>query len=469
MKRVPKPVFVIVALLILCMGYLSVFGIHGQHGDIPVTHIKGINDIRWGIDIKGGVEATFSPANGVDATKEQMDSAKSVIEVRLVKNNITDYELYVDYDNDRVIVRFPWKEDETEFDPEKAIEELSATAMLTFRPGKEYEKTEAGSDGQSMYKVPTGETAKTVLLDGSDIKSATAGMTQNSTSGKAEYQVSLEFNDAGTEKFKQATTDNLNKTISIWMDEVMISAPTVNSVISEGKASITGNFTAEEATDLANKINAGALPFKLETTNFGTISPTLGSSALTAMAIAGVTAMILICAFMLIAYRVPGFVSCLALIGQLSISIIAISGFFTFFPSFTMTLPGIAGLILSIGMGADANIIMAERIREELHSGKTLDGSIAAGSKNSLSAIFDGNVTVIIVAIILMLVFGPSNILSMLFGPSTTGTIYSFGYTLLIGVISNFVMGVGASRLMLKSLSGYKCMRNRKFYGGAEK
>ncbi len=469
MKRVSKPVFVIIAVLILLLGYFSIFGFKSQYGDIPVTYIKGINDIRWGIDIKGGVEATFCPADGVDATKEQMDSAKSIIEVRLVKNNITDYELYVDYDNDRVIVRFPWKEDEVNFDPESAIEELSATALLTFRPGAEYETTELGSDGSPVYKKPSGETAGKILLDGSSISSATAGITQNQTTGKQEYQVSLEFNDEGTELFANATKEQMGKTISIWMDDVMISAPTVNAVISDGKASITGDFSVSEASDLANKINAGALPFKLETINFGTISPTLGASALQAMGIAGVVALILVCLFVAINYRVPGIVACISLIGQLSISIAAISGFFNFIQSFTMTLPGIAGLILSIGMGVDANIIMAERIKEELKMGKTLDGAILNGSKDSFSAIFDGNITVIIVAIILMLVFGPSNILSMLFGPSTTGTIYSFGYTLLIGVISNFIMGVGASRLMLKSLSGYKFMRNRKFYGGAEK
>lgn len=469
MKRVSKPVFIIIALLILCMAYFSVAGAHGQYGDLPVTYIKGINDIRWGIDIKGGVEATFCPADGIEATKEQMDSAKSIIEVRLVKNNITDYELYVDYDNDRVIVRFPWKEDEVNFDPETAIKELSATALLTFRPGGEYESVEMDSSGQPVYKVPSGETAETVLLDGSAISSAYASITQDPTTKKQTYQVSLEFTEEGTEKFAEATKQQIGKQMSIWMDDVMISAPTVNQTITDGKASITGDFTVAEASDLANKINAGALPFKLETINYGSISPTLGASALQAMGIAAVIALVIICAFMLIAYRIPGLVACFSIIGQISITLAAVSGFFNFIPSFTMTLPGIAGIILSIGMGADANIIMAERIKEELRVGKTLDGAIVSGSKNSFSAIFDGNITVIIVAIILMLVFGPSNVLSMLFGPSTTGTIYSFGYTLLIGVICNFIMGVGASRLMVKSLSGYKFARNRKFYGGAEK
>ena len=117
MKRVPKPVFFIVALLILFVGYTSIFGIHGHNGDIPITYIKGVNDIRWGIDIRGGVEATFRPADDVDATNDQIDSAKAIIETRMVSKNITDYELYADYNNDRIIVRFPWKVDETEFDP----------------------------------------------------------------------------------------------------------------------------------------------------------------------------------------------------------------------------------------------------------------------------------------------------------------------------------------------------------------
>lgn len=134
-----------------------------------------------------------------------------------------------------------------------------------------------------------------------------------------------------------------------------------------------------------------------------------------------------------------------------------------------MTLPGIAGLILSIGMGVDANIITAERIKEEFKSGKTLDTAIDRGTKNSLTAIVDGNMTVVIVAIILMLVFGPTNILSGIFGQSTTGTIYAFGYTLLVGVISNFIMGVWLSRIMLKSIAGFNFLRKKSLFGGAGK
>lgn len=195
----------------------------------------------------------------------------------------------------------------------------------------------------------------------------------------------------------------------------------------------------------------------------------MGKQALDAMAIAIILAMGLVCLFMIAVYRLPGVVACICLLGHVALSIAAVSGYFSVISSFTLTLPGIAGIILSIGMGADANIIIAERVREELKSDKTIDGAIYVGGKNSFSSIFDGNVTVMIVSIILMLVFGPSNILSKFFGPATTGTIYSFGYTLLIGVLANFVMNIAVARLMLSSLARYKHLRNRKFYGGVAK
>ncbi len=469
MKRVAKPVFFIVAFLILFLTYTATFGIKGQNGDNSTTYIKGVSDIRWGIDINGGVEATFSPETTKKATKDQIDSAKSIIEVRMTSKHITDYELYTDYDHDRIIVRFPWKNDEKTFDPESAIQELSATAMLTFREGGEYTTTTTGSDGQPVYKTPKGTTATNIILQGSDIKSAKPEMTQDQTTGSSSYQVGLELNDSGTTKFAVATEKMNGQVISIWMDDVMISSPRVNAVITDGKCAITGTFTAAEASSLANKINAGALPFKLTTTNFSTISPLLGSSSLHAMRLAGCIAFALICIFMLFVFRLPGFIAIIALLGQIGLSFAAVSGYFPYLNSFTMTLPGIAGIILSIGMGVDANIITASRIKEELWAGKTLDGAIQKGDDNSFWAIFDGNITVIIVALILMGVFGPTNILSMLFGPSTTGSIYSFGYTLLIGIFGNFIFGVTATRLMTKSISGFKFARSKWLYGGAAK
>ncbi|MGN1432661.1 MAG: preprotein translocase subunit SecD, partial [Ruminococcus sp.] len=361
---------------------------------------------------------------------------------------------------------FPWKSDEKEHDAVEAINEISSTAKLTFRPGKEYANTEVGSDGSYVYKTPTGDT-ENILMDGSQVKSARASVYQ-SDKGESQYVVSLEFTDEGAKTFGEITSQYVNDTISIWMDDIMLSAPTVNAAITDGKAQIEGDFTAKEATDLANKINAGALPFQLETVSNGSISATLGENSLTAMAYAGVIAFIIIALIMIIFYRLPGFIAVISLLGQMGLTIAAVSGFFTTIPSFTMTLPGIAGMILSIGMGVDCNVITAERIKEELRAGRTLDGALDRGTKNSLSAIIDGNMTVIIVSVILMLVFGPSNILSIIFGESTTGTIYSFGYTLLVGVISNFVMGVFLSRIMLRSVAGFKFLRKKWLFGGAK-
>ena len=323
--------------------------------------------------------------------------------------------------------------------------------------------------GNPVYQTPTGTTADTIILEGSDVTEAKPVMQENSTSGNYDYAISLTLSDEGAQKFAEATERLKGKTISIWMDDIMISAPTVNAVITDGKASITGNFTAATASELAAKIQGGALPFALKTSNFSTVNPTLGMKSLDAMVMAGVIAFALIAVFMIIIFKVPGFVAVLTLVGQLAITFAAISGYFPFVNSFTMTLPGLAGIILSIGVGVDANIITASRIKEELGTGKTLDGAIQKGCSNSLWSIIDGNITILIVAIMLIGVFGPSNILSKIFGESTTGAIYSFGYTLLVGVIGNFIMGVFCSRLMIKSLSGFKPLRKKWLFGGADK
>jgi preprotein translocase subunit SecD len=171
---------------------------------------------------------------------------------------------------------------------------------------------------------------------------------------------------------------------------------------------------------------------------------------------------------MIVLYRLPGAVAVIALAGQLAGAIAAVTGFIPAIPSFTLTLPGIAGIILSIGMGVDANIITAERIKEEIRAGRSIEGALDSGNERAFAAIFDGNITVMIVAIILMGAFGPptsvfARLLSPLFnifGPSTAGNVYSFGYTLLVGTICNFIFGVYASRSMLKALRSMTPVRN---------
>ena len=476
MKRVGKPWFFVVALLIAALAYFTFFGLYGtnENGE-SVTYVRGVKDIRWGTDIQGGVSVTFGPAEGIDATEMQMDAVEETLNNRLVANNVTDYELYVDTGSDRIMVSFPWKDGETQ-DVEGTIDELSATAQLLFVEGiPDYIAAMYLDDAGNIVQVEdSAGNLYNVSVEGKHVDKAQ--VVQDQMTGQ--YAVSLDFTAEGTEKFAQSTERQLGNYISIWMDGALLSAPTVESVISDGKAQITstGGFTAEDVTTLVNNINSGALPFTLETKDYDVVDPTLGKDSLKAMMIAGLIAFALICIFMIAYYRLPGFVACIALLGQAAGSLAMVSGLFPIFDSFTLTLPGIAGIILSIGMGVDANIITSERIREEIRKGKTIDGSIDSGNENSFSSIFDGNITVIIVAVILMGVFGPpdslwSKLLTpflWMFPTATTGAIYSFGYTLLVGVIFNFLMGVTASRLMLKALSRFKIFRKRWMYGGAD-
>ncbi len=463
MKRAKKPVFFIVLVLILGITYLSFFGISTQFGDTTTTYIKGAADIRWGIDIRGGVDVTFSPPEGYEASDEEMSAAESIIKVRMVSQNITDYEVYTDFERDRIIVRFPWRSDEADFDPQTAIEELGSTALLTFREGIEIDDN----------GLPTGVTAQNIIIEGKDVEAASAVVDQQT----GQPVVMLELKDSGTEAFAEATTRLSQQygVISIWMDDTLISYPSVTVPIIDGVATISSDgFTAEEVQSLADRINAGALPFELVTQNYRSISPSLGAGARDAMLLAGAIAFAIVAVFMIAVYRLPGCVAVIALLGQVGLMIASITGFFMVFPSFTLTLPGIAGIILAIGFGVDANIITASRIKEELAQGKTIEGAVNAGFKRAFTAIFDGNITVIIVAFILMGAFGPptsifAQILSPLFamfGPAITGTIYSFGYTLLVGVILNLLMGVLASRLMLTSLARFKSLRKPQLFGG---
>ena len=442
-------------LCIAAFAYLTFAGVHTYYGDIKTDYIKGVDTIRWGIDIQGGVNATFQPADGYKAKKDEMDAAKAVIEQRLVSMNVTDSEVYVDYNNYKVIVSFPWQADEVDFDPESAVSELGETAQLTFRKGTE----------------ETGEE----VLTGNDVKKAEAVQRQNESTGNIEYLVSLTLKESGKESFAAATTELAgNGSISIWMDEDCISAPNVNSAITDGKCVIEGNFTYESAKSLADKINAGSIPFKLVTTSTNIISPTLGEGAKSAMLLAGIIAFGIIALYMIIIYKLPGFVAAISLFGQVVGTIACITGFFGNLNSFTLTIPGIAGIILAVGMGVDANVVTYERIKEELRNGKSLNGAIELGYKRAWAAVFDGNITVVFVAVILMGAFGPTDslfgtVLSPLFaafGATTAGTIYSLGYTLLVGIVLNFVFGIFCSRLMLSSLSKFKCFKNRKLYGG---
>lgn len=410
-----KRIFFITVLLTVTLFFISMTGIK-----IGNFEIKGADQMRYGIDIRGGVEATYEPKDlGRTPTENELEAARTIIETRMDAKNITDRDVTVDKSNGKIIVRFPWKSDEADFNPQKAVSELGETAKLTFRD-------------------PDGN----IVLEGTDIAKSSAQLSNNNTNPV----VVLELSAKGAVKFSEATGRLIGQKISIYMDETPISSPTVETQITGGHAEITNMESLKAASALANKINSGSLPFSLVAKNCNIISPTLGSNALAVMVMAGKVAFMLVCLFMLLYYRLPGLVACIALVLQVTGQLLALS-----VPQFTLTLPGIAGVILSIGMGVDANIIVSERIKEEINTGKTLRRAIDMGFERAFSSVFDGNITVIIVAIILI-IFG-------------SGSMLSFGYTLLCGVIMNFIAGVTASRLMIRSLSNFEAFRRPQYFG----
>ena len=259
-----------------------------------------------------------------------------------------------------------------------------------------------------------------------------------------QYNVALEFDAEGTKIFPDSTA--VNDYIGILMDETLISVAQLNEEITGGQGVITGNFTAEETRDLASKINSGALPFTMESTNYSSVSATMGTNALNIMMLAGLIALCIIFIFMCAYYRLPGVVASITLLLQTAGQLLIFH-----MMGLTLTLPGIAGIILSIGMGVDSNIIISERIKEEINAGKTLKGAISAGYNRAFSAVLDCNVTTAVIGI-LLIIFG-------------TGAMLSFAYTLLIGIVLNFGLSIISSKLMIQSLSCYKVFSNPKFYG----
>ena len=400
-----------VSMIVAVICFIALFGIGDQ--------VKGVAKIRFGIDIRGGIEAVFEPEDlDRQPTQEELNAARNVIETRLDSKNILEREVTVDKQKGYIIVRFPWKSDETNFNPEAAIAELGETAQLTFRDEK-----------------------GNVLIEGSHVKSSSPAFDQQ----QGEYIVQLSFDEEGSKLFEAATEKMIGKQMAIYMDDVVISAPLVQEKIAGGQCVINGMSNADEAKELSEKINAGALPFSMNTSNHSSIRPTLGSDALKIMVVAGVVAFIIVCLFMIIYYRLSGAMSCIALCLQMALQLLAISA-----PQFTLTLPGIAGIILSLGMAVDANVIISERISEEIARGMTIRQAIKKGYEKAFSSVFDGNFTSCIVAILLM-IFG-------------SGSMLSFGYTLLTGLVINFLAGVLTSKVLLSSIIMFKPMNHTKWF-----
>lgn len=401
--------------------------------------IPGAYDIVPGIDINGGIDAMLYAVTDDNRkpTQKELDTAKVIIGKRLDKVGILDRNLTIDLDAGRIIVQIPWAAGETDFNPDSTLAKIGETALLTFQ------EVDTDKEDANGNPLPTGR----IVLQGTDVVDAIP-QTNMENGG---MQVSLTLSEKGKQQFAEATGRLIGQPIAIFMDDQFISAPVVQSHITNGDARITlGNASSEaaiaEAKDLADTIRSGALPFRLEAKQVNAISPLLGKGALDITVRAFIVAFLLICAFMILYYRLPGLIASIALFGLAMLQLNFISWL-----GITVTLPGLAGVVLSVGMGVDANVIIFERIKEEMRGGKTLKAAVELGFKRAFAAIVDGNVTTLIVAVILYF-FG-------------TGAMISFAYTLFIGVLISFFTAVTITRTMLGAITDFSIARKPWLYG----
>ncbi len=423
--------FAAVILVIAALLYAGVYGFDFTD-DVKIPGVVDEGGITQGLDLKGGTVIVYR-AQADDPSEEDMETVVSMLRTRLDSQGYTEATL-TRQGTDKIRVELPDVQDAKE-----AVETLGATAKLVFAES-------VSADPNDPTKVVVDK----VVMDGADVKTAVAeyGQTQQGMSSNA-YYISLELQESGKDKFADATGRLVGKPIYIVMDNTVISAPTVNERIESTSCIISGDFTAEAARALAANIKSGQLPFSLEQVEVRTVSATLGEEALTNAIKAGIIGLLLVMLFMILIYRLMGFVASIALAGYLSIVLIILANCHV-----NLTLPGIAGIILSVGMAVDANVVIFERIKEELRLGKTVRSAVDAGFNRALTAVIDSNITTIISAVILWWL--------------GTGTIKGFGITLFIGIVVSMISAIFLTKFLLKQMIGMN-VKNLWLYGISKK
>ena len=434
---------VLAAIVTVLLGWTMIKG----WGPTGTGSMKNIN---LGLDLSGGVSITYQAVKD-NPTDEEMSDTRYKLEQRAQQYS-EEAQVYLQGDN-RITIEIPGATDATTI-----LEEMG-------KPGSLYFIKQTNDDGTENYTydsstgeyVLNGKTIEeleedgSVVLTGKDVESAEAMHQQNSTTKATESVVQLKMTDEGKQKFADATQEaySAGKSIGIYYDEKFVSVPSVNAVISDGTAVISGgNMDWDEATSLASTLRIGSLSLKLEEINSSVVGAQLGSAAVSTSVKAGAIGIVLIILFLAIVYRLPGIAAGWALLIYVELNLIALNAF-----DLTLTLPGIAGVILSIGMAVDANVIIFARIREEIATGKTVKSAIQIGFKKALSAIIDGNVTTLIAAVVLYFM--------------GTGTVKGFAQTLALGIVVSLFTALVVTKLILNAFYAMG-IRNEKFYGRAK-
>lgn len=427
----------LVLVLIAAFAFVAARGIGGAHRG-------SAKNIRLGLDLEGGVSVTYQAyktdstgkRTGEQPTDKDMADTIYKMQKRVETLESTEAAVYQE-GSDRVTIDIPGASDS-----EEVLKELGKAGALYFILYSDL-KTEKGGTPNEGDKVVYDKSK--VLLTGDMIGEATSGSRQQEGTGKTEYGVSIKFAGKGIKKFAKITGEHVGEQLAIVYDEKLVSAPNLKEEISGGECWISGSFTSESAEQLASTVRIGALPLELENIHGNVVGATLGSQALKSSLFAGVVGLILVIIFMIVMYRISGVAASVALIFYVGAMLLALNGL-----NVTLTLPGIAGIILSIGMAVDANCIIFTRIREELATGKTVASAIDNGFSKAMSAIIDGNVTTLIAALVLYL--------------KGSGTVKGFAMTLGIGIVLSMFTALFITKLLMKAFCALG-MTNTSMYG----
>ena len=428
---------ILTAALIVLLGFTTVVGFgKGQTG--------AAKNIKLGLDLEGGVSITYQ-VKGDTPSKEDMSDTIYKLQKR-VEQYSTEATVYQEGDN-RISIEIPGVTDANEI-----LSELG-------QPGSLYFIKEKDSDGNPNYGLDTSghyvlaksmdelKEEESVVLTGTDIKSAKSGSYQDSTTGANENVVQLSMTKEGTEKFAEATkaAKEAKETIAIYYDGELISVPSVNVEITDGQAIIEGNMSYEEAEQLASTIRIGGLSVELEEIRSNVVGAQLGEEAISTSLMAGAVGLVIVFVFMCVVYLLPGLASSLALVIYTGLILVLLNAF-----DITLTLPGIAGIILGIGMAVDANVIIFARVKEELTAGKSVKSALNAGFHKAMSAILDGNITTLIAAAVLWL--------------KGSGTVKGFAQTLALGIVVSMFTALVITRMIVYAFYAVG-IRNTKLYG----
>ena len=428
-KTKRKAVISLIIFFLLLAGgiYMAIAGVgkneSGKTANVPL-----------GLDLQGGLSVTYE----IQDEKPSSDEINATVDKlqRRVDAYSSEGEVYQE-GNDRITVEIPLNTEKV--DAHDVLDELGQPGQLLFLDPTNY------TIWQSNQSNGTND-AYEAALTGSDIKNAQAGVDDSGT--VKDYVVQLQFTDEGAQKFAAVTSANIGKPIYIIYDGAVASAPTVQAAITDGNAVINKISSYEEAENLASTIKIGALPLELKQIQYNIVGAKLGQKAVSTSLIAGAIGFALVCVLMIVLYRFPGFIASLALTGYVVLMLLILS-----IRHITLTLPGIAGIILSIGMAVDANVIIFTRIREEISAGNGVRAAVKAGFSKALSAILDGNITTLIATVVLMAL--------------GSGSIKGFAVTLMLGIVLSMFTALFVTKMLLNSFLELG-VQNPKMYGKAK-